>query len=319
MSEYPLEPTIVRVPEYGLDTADFRASIYRHPASQRIRWFKTAVDPAYNIQGPTAGTLYSKWLRNEIDVGSYMALVMNANRARQFIPGIGQVEQSDLVLVVLPDQIPLADHDVVIPCGRGAGGNAPVSTVFTRREVIRRGSTLITQAGIVSSAGAVVTGAGTSFTTIYQAGDIMAVGSQQLRIVSVASNTSLTLEATPNPIFRGNAHAKAVDQTVYAPIAWLDTAQTSGTVYNPGPFSDVWYSADQQAIQWFSASNSPAPGVQYSITYRYMPMYEVREDLGLRIRPSTTMAMPQGVVARLWRPEGRTTGIGQPIGSGNAV
>lgn len=308
MSDYPLQPTIVRSPEVGLDTADFRQMIYAHPASQIIRYFQTSLDPSYNIQGPTAGTLYSKWLRSEVDVSMYMALVQNATRARHFIPGIGDVGQGDLVITVLPDQIPLADHDIVIPCGRTVTGNTPSSTVFTNREVIRRGSTLLPQSGIVSSTTSVVTGVGTTFTSTLMPGDIMAVGSQQLRVVSIASDTTLTLESSPVPVFRGNVWAKAVDRLTYPPVAWIDTVAITGYSYVPGPSSDVWFSADQQYVQWFSASNSPAPGVQYSITYRYQPMYEVREDLGLRIRPSTTTDMPQGVVARLWKPETSATG-----------
>jgi hypothetical protein len=90
---------------------------------------------------------------------------------------------------------------------QGVGGSA--NDVY-RLQLIDQ-SVDIAGAGTVSSSAAVVTGSGTAFLSLFSVGDYIrsgAVGTSTLKIVAVADDTHLTLEASPGSAWTAAAYFK---------------------------------------------------------------------------------------------------------------
>ena len=278
----------------SFDPEHFRAAIYRDPEGQRLWHDRATLDPRYDkvAAQPAQGT--SKWVYTRQNTLGYLAQISPADTMRRYIDS-GQLETGDVVVTVMPDEINLGDHDLITPLGRTDAPGNPDAVTLEQKTVLIRGGTLVPQTGTVTNAGPTLTGTGTSFLTTLLPGDIVSCSGQGLRIVSVASDTILTLESAPTAVWNGNKFSKGVDLLERDPQG-VDDARDLGAVYRPGV--DFALSGDQRAVQWRSLA-SPTPGSRYSVVYRYYPKYTVLGDLGSRQHGAGGVPMPRTFHCRM--------------------
>lgn len=288
----------------------FRAMIYASYQGERVRWWQAMQDPSYSQESGVAQTALgkSKWIRNEKYVPMYRAIVQRVHLVRNYYAE-GALEDGDIVVTSMPDELPFADHDWILPMGRIDTGitSQPDARTIGQKEIIIRGNTQITQPGMVSTQQGhvgvtTVSGTGTSFRSSFVVGDIIQAVNQSYRIVSITDDATLSIEAGPSPYWPGSSYSKMTDTTIFDIIGRIDVIQgADSTIYVQG--RDYNLASDQKTIQWLSSTNSPAAGAQYSIYYHYYPKCEVLRDLGTIRRTVAGTGLPQTVLAKFWRPE----------------
>ncbi len=290
--------------EQLFDPELFRAMIYGQVGSQRLRWWRAVIDPTFDrpsgMQNAPAG--HEKWLREEQDIAQFCALIQGTQHAWRYLPQ-GEFETGDLLVTTMPDEIYLGDHDWVVALGKpqAAPGFPQTARLLQYKEPLIRGLRTVAQTGTVSSVGAALTGTGTAFLSTLQAGDVVKALAQSLRVVAVADDTHLTLEAAPSPAWTGNSFVKRVDTLLYWPVGVIEEIRDSTMRYTPGLHYQL--GADEKTVQWLSGTVSPAPDAPYSVVYRYFPLYEVQGQQGSDETPMGTAGLPITRTLRLVKPE----------------
>jgi hypothetical protein len=278
------------------DPQDFRAICYTHPNSERVRWWK-----AYPQLPLSRGvTSQAKWSHVEQDVSAFRAIVQGERIARRYFPEAGQILSGDLFVTTMPDEIPLSDHDWIMPIGRFQQGDEtlPDARTFTWKERLTRGAVLVDKAGTVSSSGTNVTGSGTAFTADFTEGSVIQAGGQAFVVTAVTDDTHLAVESAPTPAWNGHDYSSGVETLLRTPAAEIVEIFDDQRAYNVDV--DVRLASDGQTIEWLSAVKSPPAGGEFTIVYNYYPKYVVMPDLGRRRHGVRGLPLPQSVVCRLW-------------------
>jgi hypothetical protein len=304
MSDVNIRPLIPKGPVFGLEQSfesdQFRSFVYTHPNSENINWWQAVRDPAWNPKTQTA-TGNAGWLRTYQSLPSpYRAVIQGARMARKYFPQ-GEVQTSDLTVTTMPDELPIGDHDWIIPMGKDGPQNA---RTWRYSENLIRGETLVNLAGTVTSASLnQITGVGTTFTTDFHAGDILISGQQSFIVQSVITDTLLTLDRTSDPPLNKNAYQKGIETVLFWPAAniiQLITTQKAYTEFVDFELAPPNYTTNTQQIQWLNG-NAPVAGTIYSILYTYYQRYECVGDMGIHRQGVGGQVLLQTVVCRLWK------------------
>lgn len=315
---------MTRTPGQGYPGSDFSPSRSFVPTLHRswlpnaanaiqFLWYRAFPDLSYVAETGTADTQAGKgqWVRVK-QPGVYWCLMDTDERAvKRYLPS-GTYEIGTISVAFDPSVTPLSLYDWIVPLGqdgqfsRPQPGLAPRGRTRAYKERIVRGSGRTPGAGTVSTLGAVVTGAGTAFTTFLRAGDILAIGDFLARIVSVASDTALTLETATPMAFIGIGYAKGTDPLSYPPVAAVGDVRSAAREFVFGhdfavhsEFPDV---LSPDTVQWLSAAASPAAGEPYSIAYDYLPRYELT-DYGQNAPVVGGVPLLSSAAASLWKPQ----------------
>lgn len=282
--------------EFSFEPEDFRTLLHTHEASECLRWWQAWRDPSYardKARTPQDGR--DGWARAErTDIRHFRALVQGASRFHKLVQA-GLLQANDLVVTTMPDEMPLALHDWIIPMGKDVAvpNTLPDARTSIEKELIIRGEGEVEGAGLVSASGTTVTGTGTLFASFFHAGDIIEAAGQARRIESVASDLSLTIESGLSPNWNQNKFVKRADRLPRAPSALIEDIRDANQVYVTD--RDFRLGEDEATVEWLSASNSPAMATQYSVIYQAYAKYIVRDDLGFRRRTVNGVALPQRV------------------------
>jgi hypothetical protein len=286
-----------------LDPEDFRAFINGAAASQVIRWWKSSLNPNYTLISadfdPTTGQ--QKWnYQEQCNIAQYRALIRDGQWMKRYGQE-GSLQVGDMTIMTMPDELPVGDHDLVVAYGRAftMQGLPLNARTLLNKEACTRGRLEIQQNGTVTSTGASVTGVGTTFTQLGVGALVRAAG-QALRITTIASDTSMTVESPPAPIWNSNNYVSLVDQLLYWPVAEIEEIQVAAGALIPGV--DYTLNTDEKTINWLSL-NAPAAGIGFSVVYRYYPKYQVIGDLGLSNHSIRGIPLPQTCVMRLYKPD----------------
>jgi len=147
------------------DPEEFRAMLRVHPNSEYIRWKQALLNPAYDTRtGTSNSTNLSKWIWNEVDVSRFTAMIRGLKIARQYFP-FGDLKDGDIMVTVMIDEIPIDDHDLVIPMGRisATPSGRPDYRTIQQKQILVRGNSVTKGPGTVSSFSESVIGTGTMF------------------------------------------------------------------------------------------------------------------------------------------------------------
>jgi hypothetical protein len=282
-----------------LEPAEFRAMIYGSANAQQIRWWRALLNPAYNARNGATDER-GKWLHEEVDVSQYRVAISDGRTIKRYLPQ-GEIQSGDMTVLVMPDEIDLGDQDWVICLGRqrsaplaGLPSNAPL---HTQKEAHVRGELTLARLGVVSSAGAVVTGIATHFLTDAPAGSIVRAAGASYRVLAATSDTRLVLESAPHPTWNENDYTVQAERLLWSPVFDIqdlrDTEQTyvSGVDYRVGD--------DEQTLVWISGAHCPPPGATFSVMYRNYPRYKVMGDQGLVNHAVNGVRLPSTFTLRL--------------------
>jgi hypothetical protein len=311
------------------DPGQFYSYVYSHPLSQEVLWYKAYPNTTYSKQTglmADATTNPSKWDR-QLQITTNRRAIISASRLSRDFTSFGKLELADVVIVSMPDELPLSENDWVVPMGRGeldqAGLRAPS---FVAKEYITRGNTKYVGNGTIAASGTTITGTGTNFLTDANIGDIIEAGGEQILITSISNSTRLTVETAPSPTWNGQKYSFCYDNLLFYPAAKLldvyqdvagndysgqqywatafwdySTGITANTLYDPK--ADLKIAADGRRIVWKSASMCPKVGEVYGVIYRHYLKYVVLPEVTVQ-RPSTAgFPLPQTTYARQWGPE----------------
>jgi hypothetical protein len=301
----PCDDPSLTPPPFGaaLSPCPFRDMIYSHEASTRVRWWQA-------FAAPSVSPRTTDWDREggedavrrveRRDSLRYRALVQPVTRAAERHLPQGTLPEGSILVTSMPDELPLASGDIVIPWGRtdGANGLPADAPHLVAKHTVARGNTEVSLAGTLTSDGPNVTGRGTSFRSDLRAGDVVIALGEALRVVSIAGDTALTLESEPLQAWEDAEFARGDDRLLF-PIAFAVDALMVASGDLARPESDFRISADGTRIEWLRPDGlAPAPDETYSLIYRYFPRYVVRDDLGMHAPPAPGGApMPQTVLA----------------------
>lgn len=304
----PLFHSSARSQRTQFDPEDFRAFILSHPSSQFIRWYRAFPDPTYDPTTTKAAFASgkSKWRRVEQTLqGDYRAIIRGGSAIRAYTQ-YAELPTGSVIITTMPDELPLGIADWVAPIGMGRefDPDSPDQRTYEYKETVTRGQDRETGAGTISSSGTAVTGTGTAFTSFLRVGDIVLAAGQGRRITAITDDTHLTVESSPSPVWNGNDYQRAFERLLYHPVVSLTTVEDAATAYTVK--TDVTVDTDERSVRWFSASDSPAFGTRYGVTYRYLLKYQVFDDLTTQRQRAHGVALPQSVVATIWKPETHT-------------
>lgn len=288
----------------------YRRYLYAHPGSQHLRWWKAIPSSDYDphrgqraSSDPTANIAAYNYVEQTIP--QRMALAYDVD-LRTIYSSQGKLVDGDQYLVSMQDELPVGPYDLVALLGKFPGE----SRTYIHKVTLIRANVLIPQTGTISSSGTTVTGTGTSFQSTLQVGDLIVPSSypvaSALKVIAIASNTSLTLSGTPTPAWTGMNWSKGVDVLPRGLLASFDTVQTDSTVYPTSAYKAGTVTIGSQSydtVQWTDPTNSPGPGARYGVIYRYFPKWMVLPDIGMPGPIVNTRPMPQRVVMRLYQPE----------------
>jgi hypothetical protein len=282
------------------NTSSFREMCHIHPSAEAVRWWRAVPNPGINpvTGGLPWGTSDQKWIRIEETLGApYRALIQGAQARAKYLPQ-GVLMDGDIIVTSMPDELPLSMHDWVCPIGKpNQSGTGPLTArTFVYKDLIVRGAATVPISGTVSSSGITVTGAGTAFTTELQVGDMLKSISQSRIVTAINSDTSLTVDAAPSPAWAASSAQRGIDRFIHWPAAMIEDVRTASTVYGEISYA---ISSDGQELRWTDPVNAPAPGVTYSVTWRYFPIYQIIVDAAFMRRQVRGVGLPQRVVARL--------------------
>ena len=282
--------------ETSLEPEEWRSFVYGHENSQRIRWWQAVIDPTYQrVTGrANPGTGATRWLHEEQDVSRFRAVVSDSRNMKRYMPQ-GVFEIGDLSLVCMPDEIPVGDHDWVMPMGRQAGE----AWLLQCKEPLVRGSHQDKLAGVVSSSGTTVTGSGTHFLTDFSGVELIEVNKQAVRVVSVASDTVLTVDQAPSPAWAQNSYVRRRELLSYYPAHSVTDLRDATRRYVHGK---DFVLLDGRNIRWLTV-NSPANGATMSTVYSYYPRYIVVPSMTLGSHGVGHRPQPILVTLRLAKPD----------------
>jgi hypothetical protein len=294
---WPVEAGEIPALQVDYDPALFASMLRSNHQSECIRWWRAHLDPTYDRRAGVAADGGRKWLHVEQNTGDYVAGITGTETQTKFTPQ-GSWPAGSIMVTTMPDELPIGPEDWICPMGRsgsGAGETLDARAVL-HKDLMIRGGTDVPMVGTISASGSSVTGSATTFTTALQVGDIVKAAGTSLRVSAIGDNTHLTLESAA-PAWSGIEWARCDDVAARAPMALIEYIADAAGAYTVGV--NVATSADGMRVQWLSATASPAPGVRYSIIYRYFPRYVVLPDGVAQRRVVNGRAMPQRVIARL--------------------
>jgi hypothetical protein len=301
--DYPITPFLE-----DMEPEEFRATIYGCANSQQIRWWRALISPAYNPRSGSADEK-GKWLHEEQVVNRFRAAVSDGRTMKRYLPQ-GEIQSGDMTIVVMPDEIDLGDHDWVVCLGRSAAapvpGVPPNAPLYGQKEALVRGANVCDLIGNVSSAGAVVTGIGTRFLTDFTEGSLIRAAGRAYRILTIASDSQMTVESPPSPAWYENDFASATESLLWWPVFDIRDLRDAQRTYVPGV--DFTLGRDERTIVWRSGLSAPAPGATISAIYRYFPRYQVMGDQGLVNHAVRGVRLPSTFTMRLVRPDALTGG-----------
>ena len=277
------------------DPEDFRDLINTHANREYVRWWRAAKDPSAGSDLATP-----KYIRREQPVyGKYSVLQQNANKKRHNLQQ-GELDAGSCVFTSMVDELPFGYEDWIVPMGQDILPDGQIAAKAVRQnEIVARGSTVVPQTGTVSCSGNILTGTGTTFTSLH-VGSALSIGGVNVIVAAIVSDTHLSLQSNTNPAWSGNKFESLEDRLLYFPTVSIDEIFDSSKTY----VKDVDYrlSADEKTVDWISV-NGPGVGVPYSVTYRYLPRYVVLRDIPSPRHVVNGIALPQIVLAKLWKDE----------------
>ncbi len=298
----PFQPSFKPTCNPGLsqlvNTEAFRRQIYTDQNSQRLRWFEAFSDPTFNQDTGEADTKSGhaamSYCERE-DTRHFRALVVPANRGNERHFPQGSLTTGSILVHSMPDELPLSQHDIIVPIGQSDTNGIPNGAWDIGKETIIRGSgPRLLGAGLVSVAGASVTGTGTVFTQFVRPGDILFVLDEPVLVASVTSDTALVLAAAPEQSANLCQFSKATD-ALRNPIAFaVDQVRLGAGIVAQGNYE---LSPSGESLIWKSAASAPPYLGKYAVRYRYFPRYIIRDDLGVRPPPVNGQFLPQTMVA----------------------
>lgn len=273
-----------------------------NPNAVQVNWWRAKPNPSYDQSKgrPTYdGASDGMWIRTQ-ETGEFWAVIQGEKVMRRYFQP-GTWETGDIAILFDPNEMDLSEYDWIVQVGQG---NAPPGAIdartFRQKHVLVRGAEKVACGGTVSVTGVNVVGVGSSFLSDFSVGDLLALQNGFTgRVDTVLTNTTLTLAgALPGNVV-GMAYKKAVERTLYSPVARLVSVETASTVYVVGV--DVEIAQDLVTLNWLGA-NQPAPGEKIAVSYDYYTRYVIT-DLGQKdmvVRGTPLLSL---VVGRLWKPE----------------
>lgn len=278
----------------------FRASLLASPLATRIRWWKARLDTAFvDEYGETdAENEKGKWAWDEQVVGNYRVAIEASRSGRKYSQP-GDMRTGSIQVTYMPDEIPLGDHDLIMPIGR-VDNYLPDARHDGYKESLVRGEVLTPVTGTVSSSGTAVTGTGTDFVTELHEGSVIMAGGQKRKVDTITDATHLTLSAATSPNWNTNRVSLCRERLKRPNVARIESVVRGTTVYVEGP--DYRLGVDNQTLEWYG--NQPAPGERFSIHYYILPQYIIQFDLGSNQHVVNTKIPVQTVTARLYTPPG---------------
>lgn len=280
--------------EQAIEHAEYRAFIYGHPNTQYVRWWRAIINPAISRLTGRGASPFSKWIWEEQDVSNYRAVISDVRQMKRYLPH-GDFETGDMSMMSMSNEIPVGDHDWVVPMGIEPRD----ARTMQYKEPLPRGGFAESPDGTVVSSGTTVTGAGTTFTA-FHAGDILDCAGSQVRIDHIVSDTSLVVDVAPSPSWNGNTFTRRREAVSHYPLKSVEEIRDAEHIYHSE--SDFTIASDR-FIVWNTAAGSPPPGSGLSIVYQYFPRFMCIPDMHITSHPVQGVASPQVVTLRLVKPE----------------
>jgi hypothetical protein len=311
-----------RVPNQPFPGSDFTPSLSFVPSLQASRlftspnavqfaWYQALPDTSYNPDTGTQDALHGKgqYIRTYQAGTFWLILSDSSTEIKKYAPG-GVWETGTVALAFDPAVTPLSIYDWVIPLGQSGipaityPPTAINARTYTQKETVVRGATKVSGAGKATIAGTAVTGTGTAFTTFFKVGDVLWCAAFSARITAIASDTSLTLEASAT--YTGIGYSKGTDVLSYCPVAFVQFIVAGSQTYIYGTdflitsgFPSV---LGGDTVQWLDPAHSPAPGQRYAAVYNYIARYEL-SDYGQKAPVVGGASLLSSQLATLWKPQ----------------
>lgn len=284
--------------EMQMEPEEWRAMIRTHPLSQRVRWWRASVDVSFNprtgMQAATANK--TKWIHEEQDTRDFRGVVQDGRVSKRYLQQ-GEHISGDMTFMSMPDELPVGDHDWIVPIGRALDMNRNQDIrLLQYKEAVMRGSVAADGAGTVSAAGTAISGDGTVFLSLFSVGDMIRVLGAVARVAAVIDDTNLTVDQDPDTAWSGNTFEKLTETVSMWPAFELEAVRDSARSYLVGV--DVILAEDGRTLRWRGV-NSPAFDAPISLVYKYFPRYQVLADLGMHNAPVHGVPLPQIVQMRL--------------------
>lgn len=320
-----------RVPSQPYPGSDFTPSLtfvtslqtsrlYTSPDAVQFAWYRAFPNPSYNKASGVSeeGHGEGEYTR-EYQPGVYWCLLSDAPGVlKRYMPN-GEWETGTVAIGFDPAVSALSEYDWIVPMSQDGlfpSSTAPATSTpllpadpvaartFVQKETLVRGARREEGAGTISTSGSAVTGIGTAFLSFLTEGDVLVVGKFAARVVSLASDTHLTLDAAPPAAFIGRGYQRGRECPTYPPVARVESIR-GRRVYEPGTdfiaVSPFPLALTGDYIQWL-ATDSPAPGERYGITYDYIARYEMT-DMGDHPPVVQGKSLLITTVANLWKPQ----------------
>jgi hypothetical protein len=288
-------------PSIDFDVSQHIRRLTTSPNAVQVVWLRAFPDPTYNPENTEADEKdKGKEFIRVKQPGTFWVILAGANMLRRFYQS-GTWESGDVTVSFYYPYLPLSEWDIIIPLGNGEAPPGAIDfRTFTQKQTINRASKTVPGVGSVTMTGVSVVGTGTNFTTYFNPGDIMFVGTDSRMVQSVTDDTHLTLTAAFGNNFSGIVFNKGVDRLLYPPVARIQVIRNlAGAVLVNG--TDYVLGSDQETIQWLTP-NAPQQGEGYGVIYDYAAQYELT-NLGMKRQVVNGIPMLDMQVAHLWKPE----------------
>ena len=307
-------PSLTFVPSLSV------SRLYTSPNAVQFAWYRAIPDPTFDKE---AGAIDSaagrgEYLR-ELQPGTFWCILDDSSSIlKRYMPQ-GTWESGTVAVSYDPAVTPLSVYDWIVPMAQdGLIPSVPAPGVpllpaanvkartYVAKETIVRGAVQRVGTGTVTTSGTNVTGVGTTFSTSFAVGDILAISQFAARIIAIADNAHLTLDVPPPHNFIGIGYCICSDVLTYSPVARVSLVRSQSTSFLPD--TDFTVTSGFPAallgdtIHWLSPTRSPAPGERYSVIYDYVARYELT---GLGSKPPIVggASLLASQVASLWKPQ----------------
>jgi len=247
----------------SVDPEHFRGMIYASPDSEHIIWQKAFLDPVFSSSSTDADAGKVKYIYETQDTKDRRVVIAGEKMSRKY--EYAQMEMGDIVITSMQDELPLSDHDLIIPVGREAVNVnfQEDARTFSYKQLLTRGRESHAMSGTVSSSAAAVAGSGTRFLTQIHVGDFLEANKKSIRVVSVETDNILHLESIPVPAWNSNVPTRRYERLTKNTAQRLRDARDSSRGYNI-PF-EARIGSDMNSILWTGGVTSPDFGVTYYV------------------------------------------------------
>ena len=308
-----------------------KKAIQTSASATQIYWWRALPDPTWDEgKGKSSfaaafGAVPSSGSRGQyrrvLQTGFPFIIMQDERVLRRFFQP-GTWETGSVAVGFDPDVCALSEHDWIVPKGTGIAphqigrsdavpGSGLDTRGFTQKEVVVRGQGQVSGQGTVTITGNAVAGVGTGFLLFFFPGDVLKTATGFLaRVVSVASDTTLTLDASPGAApLTGMTYFKGVDRLRYGPVARIISVvdehdfayNVTADVHTAAPSANI-APETEGIITWSSPTNSPPPGTRYGVLYDHYTRYVI-SDLGSPGAVIAGVPMLSVVMAALWKPD----------------